>query len=88
LKNGDLKVTQQKFEEILSSLVEEYGDNHCRVGSALHNLGIVYLRAGNLNDAKEAIKDAIKIRTAKLGYKHPKVAVSLRDNKSFYFFPL
>lgn len=77
LRNGNLPVSQQKFEEILSSLVEEYGETHQRVGTALHNLGIVHLRAGNLSDAKDAIQAAVKIRIEKLGEFHPKVADSL-----------
>ena len=69
-------MAQQKFEEILGTLVEEYGETHKRVGSALHNLGIVHLRGGNYEDAFDAIQAAIRIRIAKLGDYHPKVAVS------------
>lgn len=76
LRNGNLKVAQEKFEEILATLVEDYGEYHARVGGALHNLGIVHLRAGNLREAKDAIKAAIRIRMKKLGEYHPKVAVS------------
>lgn len=75
-QDGDLTAAQQKFEEILSALVEEFGEEHARVGTALHNLGIVHLRAGNFNEAEDAIKTAIDIRKKELGKTHPKVAVS------------
>jgi Flp pilus assembly protein TadD len=71
-----LDVAQQKFEEILSTLVEEYGETHKRVGTALHNLGIVHMRAGNYDDAVDAIQAAVRIRVEKLGEYNPKVAVS------------
>ncbi len=71
-----MSVSQLKFEEILQTLVEEYGEGHKRVGTALHNLGIVHLRAGNYTEAMDAIEAAIRIRIEKLGEYHPKVAVS------------
>jgi len=70
-------VSQQKFEEILQTLLEEYGQGHKRVGTALHNLGIVHLRAGNYSEAIDTIEAAIKIRIEKLGKNHTKVAVSV-----------
>ena len=79
-------MSQQKFEEILSTLVEEYGETHQRVGTALHNLGIVHLRAGSLTDAKDAIQTAVRIRIEQLGEFHPKVAVRLLSNLLKIFF--
>lgn len=64
------------FEEILSGLVTKYGKRHHRVGTAMHNIGIVHLRAGDLDLAVDAINVAVKIREDALGIKHPKVAVS------------
>ncbi len=82
-----MAVAQQKFEEILGTLVEEYGETHKRVGSALHNLGIVHLRAGSYADAADAIQAAIRIRITKLGDYHPKVAVSVHYTTLLYLLP-
>lgn len=54
----------------------KYGKRHHRVGTAMHNIGIVHLRAGDLDLAVDAINVAVKIREDALGIKHPKVAVS------------
>ena len=54
-----------------------YGEKHERVGAALHNVAIANLRAGSLDDAMDAIEEAIKIRSRSLGRSHPKVADSL-----------
>lgn len=42
----------------------------------MHNIGIVHLRAGDLDLALDAINVAVKIREDTHGPKHPKVAVS------------
>ena len=47
------------------------------MGSALHNVAIANLRAGSLDDAMDAIEEAIKIRSRSLGRQHPRVADSL-----------
>ena len=67
-----------QFESILSDLLERYGEKHERVGAALHNVAIANLRAGSLDDAMDAIEEAIKIRSRALGRSHPKVAVRIR----------
>lgn len=54
-----------------------YGERHERVGAALHNVAIANLRAGSLDDAMDAIEEAIKIRSRSLGRSHPRVADSL-----------
>ena len=56
-------------------MLERYGPTHQRVGAALHNVGIANLRAGKLNDAHEAILEAVRIRKLTLGSESPKVAV-------------
>jgi tetratricopeptide (TPR) repeat protein len=61
----------------LSDLLARYGERHERVGAALHNVAIANLRAGSLDDAMDAIEEAIKIRSRSLGRSHPKVADSL-----------
>ena len=65
------------FEAILADLLDRYGDDHHRVGAALHNVAVANLRAGKLNDARDAIEEAVRIRENTLGKKHPKVAVRL-----------
>jgi tetratricopeptide (TPR) repeat protein len=67
----------QEFESILSDLLARHGEKHERVGAALHNVAIANLRAGSLDDAMDAIEEAIKIRSRALGRSHPKVADSL-----------
>eukprot|EP00977_Amphora_coffeiformis_P020599 scaffold8374_cov175-Amphora_coffeaeformis.AAC.38 len=66
-----------EFEAILSELLARFGEKHERVGAALHNVAIANLRAGSLDDAMDAIEEAIKIRSRALGRSHPKVADSL-----------
>lgn len=61
----------------MSDLLARYGEKHERVGAALHNVAIANLRAGSLDDAMDAIEEAIKIRSRSLGRSHPKVADSL-----------
>lgn len=55
---------------------EAYGEEHYRVGAALHNVGIANLRAGKLDDAMASIEEAVRMRKKTLGATHPKVAVS------------
>lgn len=76
-QNGVYDTALQEFETILSDLLGKYGEKHERVGAALHNVAIANLRAGSLDDAMDAIEEAIKIRSRSLGRSHPKVADSL-----------
>ena len=50
---------------------------HFRVGSALHNIAIVQLRDGNLDDALDAIEEAVRLRMIAFGQDSTKVADSL-----------
>jgi len=77
LKNNNLNLAGEKFEEILSMLVEEYGDKCSRVGTAVHNLGVVHLRDNNYDAASDAFRTAISIRSKELGEFNPKVADSM-----------
>jgi tetratricopeptide (TPR) repeat protein len=61
----------------LSDILARFGGKHKRVGAALHNVAIANLRSGNLDDAMDAIEEAIKIRSRALGRKHSKVTDSL-----------
>ena len=65
------------FESILSALLDRYGEEHHRVGSALHNVAVTNLRSGLLEDARDAIEEAVRIRKLTLGDDDPKVADSL-----------
>ena len=65
------------FESILSDLLDRYGEMNSRVGSALHNVAVANLRAGLLNDAKDAIEEAVRIRKETLGEEDSKVADSM-----------
>lgn len=76
-QGGAYKKALSDFESILSDLLARYGERHERVGAALHNVAIANLRAGSLDDAMDAIEEAIKIRSRALGRSHPRVAVSL-----------
>jgi hypothetical protein len=55
--------------------LERYGEEHERVGAALHNVAVANLRAGLLDDARDAIEEAVRLRRLTLGDDHPKVAV-------------
>ena len=79
LKNGDFPRALEEFEGILDELMNSLGDSHRRVGSALHNVGIVNIRADNLDDAVDALEEAIRIRKDVHGPDHPKVADSLLE---------
>jgi len=77
MRGGKFAKALKKFEAILASILERFGENHARVGAALHNVGIANLRAGKLDDAMDAIEEAVRIRKVTLGVDDPKVADSL-----------
>ena len=79
LKKGDFALALEKFEDILSELTSSLGDSHRRVASALHNVGVVNIRDNNLDDAIDALEEAIRIRKDVHGTDHPKVADSLLE---------
>ena len=78
-QSGAYKKALSEFESILSDLLGRYGERHERIGAALHNVAIANLRAGSLDDAMDAIEEAIKIRSRALGRSHPRVAVSTSE---------
>ena len=77
MQNGLYSSSLEIFESILSDILARFGGKHKRVGAALHNVAIANLRSGNLDDAMDAIEEAIKIRSRALGRKHSKVTDSL-----------
>ena len=86
---GKFSKALKKFESILASILERFGETHHRVGAALHNVGIANLRAGKFADAMDAIEEAVRIRKATLGTDDPKVAVSSMAGYRYgcIFFP-
>jgi tetratricopeptide (TPR) repeat protein len=76
MQNGKYAKAIKSFESILSALLERFGEEHERVGAALHNVAVANLRAGLLEDARDAIEEAVRIRKLTVGEDHPKVAVS------------
>ena len=79
LKKGDFALALKKFEVILNELTSSFGDSHRRVASALHNVGVVNIRDENLDDAIDALEEALRIRKDVHGTDHPKVADSLLE---------
>lgn len=77
LDQGEYEEALEVFEEILRGQLTRYGDEHFRVGTAHHNIGIVHARMRNYNQAVQSYKEAIRIRKATLGPLHSDVAVSL-----------
>lgn len=57
--------------------VKTHEELHHLVGSCVHNMGVVHLRAGHYDDALTSFKKAISIRKGVLGVDHPDVAVSI-----------
>mmetsp|Transcript_41220 Transcript_41220/g.46565 ORF Transcript_41220/g.46565 Transcript_41220/m.46565 type:complete len:480 (+) Transcript_41220:314-1753(+) len=77
MTTGKYSKAIKSFESILSALLDRYGEEHYRVGSALHNVAVANLRSGLLEDARDAIEEAVRIRKLTLGEDDPKVADSL-----------
>lgn len=80
MQTGKFEKALKDFESILATIIKHYGDIHYRVGAALHNVGIANLRAGKLEDAMDAMEEAVRIRKLTHGSDDPKVAV--RRNRS------
>ncbi len=59
--------------------VHNYELNNHRVAAALHNIAIVQLRDGKLDEALDAIEEAVRIRKLAFGDSSPKLADSLNE---------
>jgi len=68
---NNIKEALEKFNSILCALITAKGDTNPRVGTAHHNIGVAHLRSGNLHEALNSIKKAIKIRKMTLGGRDP-----------------
>lgn len=65
------------FQEILEHQLKfsfEPNSNKS-VGATWHNVGVIHMKMGSLNDAYNAMKEAVRIRLASLGATHLDVAV-------------
>mmetsp|Transcript_54086 Transcript_54086/g.65297 ORF Transcript_54086/g.65297 Transcript_54086/m.65297 type:complete len:207 (-) Transcript_54086:163-783(-) len=53
------------------------GDNIYLEGITIHNIGVVYLLAGNFDKAYPVFNEAIRCKRAAFGHDHPEVTISL-----------
>lgn len=67
------------FETVLQCQRQKHGELHEEVGAALHNVGLVHLRAERHTEALEAFEWAVRVRKGALGRDHPDVAVSIME---------
>ena len=75
---GEYEEALEVFEEIFRGQLERYGPDHVRVGTALHNIGIVHLKSGNFPKAVEICELAVSVRKRAQAMSNPAdVAVSL-----------
>mmetsp|Transcript_6886 Transcript_6886/g.10081 ORF Transcript_6886/g.10081 Transcript_6886/m.10081 type:complete len:319 (+) Transcript_6886:2-958(+) len=65
------------FEILLEYHRRSCGELHHLVGTILHNIGVVNLRAKRFDDALSHFERAVRVRRGALGRDHPDVAVSL-----------
>jgi tetratricopeptide (TPR) repeat protein len=61
----------------LQSHRKKYGNVHYLVGTALHNLGLVYFFAQRHAEALDVLEDAVIVRSEALGPDHPELQASL-----------
>eukprot|EP00978_Attheya_sp_CCMP212_P004917 scaffold10757_cov57-Attheya_sp.AAC.2 len=77
LKRNDSSEALRIFTALLEFYRKRHGELHMNVGSAHHNVGVVYLRAGSHREALDAFQRAVRVRKGALGRDNPDVAVSL-----------
>jgi tetratricopeptide (TPR) repeat protein len=65
------------FQSVLRSHKDKYGAIHHLVGTANHNIGVIFLFAERYTDAMTFFREAVAVRRAALGSDHPDVAASL-----------
>ena len=68
-----------RFEGIRDVLVLEYFEEHPRVASILHNIAVVKVRRGEIEEACNIFREAIRIRKEMLGQYNSKVAETLLE---------
>jgi len=62
LAHGEYAEALEVFEEIFRGQLERYGADHYRIGTALHNIGIVHLKSRNYIKAVELCRLAVQVR--------------------------
>ena len=78
LSHGEYEEALEVFYEIYRGQRERYGgDNHYRIGTALHNIGIVHLKMKNFQKAIDTSEKAVRVRKRTLATDHPELADSL-----------
>jgi hypothetical protein len=75
LKDGNTVDAYRLFDVVLKCQRHLHGPLHPDVAAALHNIGIVHLRAQNHEEALKAFEEAARVRKGSLGKDHPLVAV-------------
>jgi tetratricopeptide (TPR) repeat protein len=76
-KHDEIDEALELFKSVLSSHRDKYGDIHHLVGTANHNIGLIYLFAQQYAQAMAFFQEAVTVREAALGSEHPAVAASL-----------
>jgi len=76
LKKNRLLEANHLFITVLDCQRKAHGELHEDVGAALHNVGLVHLRANEYGEALAYFERAVRVRKGSLGREHPEVAVS------------
>mmetsp|Transcript_2525 Transcript_2525/g.3722 ORF Transcript_2525/g.3722 Transcript_2525/m.3722 type:complete len:1222 (+) Transcript_2525:77-3742(+) len=76
LKSNRLSEAQQLFTTIFHCQRKILGEVHEDIGSALHNIGLTYLRSNDHIQALGYFERAVRMREGALGKEHPDVAIS------------
>mmetsp|Transcript_9732 Transcript_9732/g.12639 ORF Transcript_9732/g.12639 Transcript_9732/m.12639 type:complete len:654 (+) Transcript_9732:104-2065(+) len=77
LKKKSFDKAVSLFQNIVTSHTSTHGKWHPRVASALHNLSIAKLQAGDLDGSIHSVEEALERRRMSLGEESPKVVESL-----------
>ena len=77
LKFGEIPEAITVLQEMLRGVKELHGEDHYRVGTVLHNISTVYIRAGLYRKAIHSCRQAVDVRRKSLGAFHSDLAASL-----------
>jgi len=76
LDDNQIDEALELISSALKSHRQKYGEVHHLVGTALHNIGMVYFFAKRYSEALESFQDAIRVRVKALGPDHPDIQTS------------
>lgn len=76
LRHNEIHQALEVFLEILRGQRERHGPKSLEMAMAMHNLGVVCVKAGRFEEAVRLCDGAARIRVEKLGEDHLDVAVS------------